>query len=294
MAVQLSVEQLNGQTLSIEVVPDMTVKQVKKEIKSVSVWEEGVIRETILAELFLAGQQLKDENTVVDLGLSAESSLSVIFRPNLVRCSNKGSMLWTDADPEALVVVEVPESETRIENGAFLNCESVAEVTMPDSVTSIGERAFHGCKNLRRVAIPGSVTQIGNSAFYNCRSLSSVTIPDFVSSIEAYAFCGCTSLTHVVIPNSLTRIEGFTFHNCSSLTDLTIPDTVRDISDYAFCGCTSLTPLRVVAPARFHIGTVTKENFWEHVIKKCACGTCKPEWFAKAWICPVDYVRQGL
>ena len=171
---QLPVEQLNGQTVSVEVVPEMTVKQVKKEIKSISVWEDGVVPETVSVELFLAGQQLKDDETVVDLGLTAESSLLVIFRPNLVRCSNKQGLLGTHVDPQALVVVEVPESETRIESEAFFACQSVAQVTMPDSVESIGDRAFCGCGSLRRVAIPGSVKQIGVAAFLDCSALSSV------------------------------------------------------------------------------------------------------------------------
>ena len=117
---QLSVEQLNGQTLLVEVAPDMTVKQVKKEIKSISVWEEGEIPETVRVELCLAGQRLKDDEIVVDLGLSAESRLTVIFRRDLVRCSN-GRLLGTDVDPDALVAVEVPESETEILPQAFLN-----------------------------------------------------------------------------------------------------------------------------------------------------------------------------
>ena len=291
MAVQLSVEQLNGQTLSVEVVPEMTVKQVKKEIKSISVWEEGVIGETILAELFLAGQQLKDEDTVVDLGLSAESSLSVIFRPNLVRCSN-GSLLGRYFHVEALFVVEVPESETEIQPRAFLNCQSVAQINMPDSVTSIAVGAFAGCKNLRRVAIPGSVTQIGDHAFSRCGSLSSVTIPDSVSSICRSTFLGCSSLTHVALPNSLTRIEGHAFSGCSSLTDLSIPDSVTEIGESAFYACTSLTDvvipdtvtrigrnpfarcggqLRVFAPARLLVGR--EDGFHEYVkVKERACG----------------------
>lgn len=313
---QLSVEQLNGQTLWVEVVPDMTVKQVKKKIKSLSMWEDGVIREMIILELFLAGQRLKDDDTLVDLGLSTESSLSVIFRPNLVRCSGGGHFgLHVDhVDPEELVLVEVPESETEIQSRAFLACKRLAQVTIPDSVTCIREHAFCGCKDLRRVVIPDSVTQIGNRAFCGCSSLSSVTIPDSVSSIGYGAFSGCSSLTHVVIPNALTGIEGHTFSGCSSLTDLSIPDSVTAIGDYAFHGCWSLTSviipdsvtrmhrnpfsacgpwLRVAAPARLIHGR--DDDFHKYVIvKECACGECKAKWFAKGWICPAHHVLWGF
>ncbi|MDR0472753.1 MAG: leucine-rich repeat domain-containing protein [Treponema sp.] len=70
----------------------------------------------------------------------------------------------------------IPNSVTRIENGAFYGCSSLTSITIPDSVTNIGDGAFWDCSSLISVTIPNSVTSIGALAFYHCTSLTSVTI----------------------------------------------------------------------------------------------------------------------
>lgn len=92
--------------------------------------------------------------------------------------------------------------------------------TIPNSVTKIADGAFENCQYLKSVTIPDGVTSIGNDAFNSCSGLTSVTIPDGVTSLDNKAFFGCSSLTSVTIPNSVTSIGENAFLNCNKLNEV--------------------------------------------------------------------------
>ena len=73
--------------------------------------------------------------------------------------------------------------------------KNVTSVIIPDSVTRINDGAFSRCVFLTGATIPDSVTRIG-AAFAGCYSLTSVTIGKGVTLIDRFAFEG-TSLTEV-------------------------------------------------------------------------------------------------
>ena len=135
----------------------------------------------------------------------------------------------------------IPDSVTRIGDGAFEGCTSLKSLVTPDSVTSIGGSAFENCYSLSSLVLPDSVTSIGAWAFSGCSDLADIVIPDGVTSIGNYAFCGCESLADIVIPDGVTSIGKYAFCGCESLTDIVIPDSVNSIGSSAFEGCTSLS-----------------------------------------------------
>ena len=135
----------------------------------------------------------------------------------------------------------IPDSVTRIGDGAFEGCTSLKSLVTPDSVTSIGGSAFENCYSLSSLVLPDSVTSIGAWAFFGCSDLADIVIPDGVTSIGNYAFCGCESLADIVIPDGVTSIGNYAFCGCESLTDIVIPDSVNSIGSSAFEGCTSLS-----------------------------------------------------
>jgi len=147
----------------------------------------------------------------------------------------------------SLTSLVIPDSVTRIGDGAFRGCKSLTDIVIPNSVTSIGDNAFEYCFSLSNLVIPDGVTSIEDNAFEGCYSLSSVVIPDSVSCIGFGAFKNCSSLTDIVIPDSVTSIGGYAFGCCESLTDIVIPNSVTSIGDNAFWYCKSLSS--VVIPA---------------------------------------------
>ena len=159
--------------------------------------------------------------------------------PNSVTKIGDGAFGWC----ESLQSITIPNSVRSIGDNAFSSCESLQSVTIPNSVKSIGDYAFNSCKSLQSVTIPNSVTKIGDGAFRWCKSLQSVTIPNSVTSIGYEAFSGCESLKSVTIPNSVTKIGNYAFSSCESLQSVTIPNSVTKIGDGTFRFCTHLDEL---------------------------------------------------
>ena len=318
MSRRILLEQLNGETLELEVTAEMTMRDVKEQVKRMHEWEDELSRDTTVVDLIMGDKKVMNEETVEELGLCDGLKVTVVFRKNVVKCTD-GSDLSPDRDPEALVIVEIPDSETEIKARAFLECWQVAKVIIPSSVTRIREGAFRDCISLVTISIPDSVafqycmrvakviipssgSDIGFEAFRGCSSLVSVDIPDSVTQISRGAFRGCTSLVTIIpdsirsigdeafadcsslvtinIPDSVTEIGGGAFRNCGSLTRVDIPHSVTAIGKDAFTGCNRLT---LTAPARLlssDMGAGCKQ-----VAKECGCGRCDWRWFHKGWVC---------
>ncbi len=150
-----------------------------------------------------------------------------------------------------LTSIAIPNSITRIGDGAFYGCSSLSSITIPNSVTRIGEGAFSGCCSLNKMTVDT------NNKYYDSRKkcnaiietatnklivgCSTTTIPNSVTSLGNYVFSGCSSLTSITIPNSVTSLGNYVFSGCSSLTSIVIPNSVTSIGNAAFDDCDSLT-----------------------------------------------------
>ena len=124
---------------------------------------------------------------------------------------------YSPISPCAISKINLPNSVTGIEEGAFKSCTSLTDINIPDAVKSIEPETFSGCTRLTDINIPNSVTSIGYEAFYNCTRLTDINIPNSVTSIERSTFYSCTSLTDINIPNSVTSIGEQAFYNCDNL-----------------------------------------------------------------------------
>lgn len=160
---------------------------------------------------------------------------TVTYNSKMYRVTEIGQQAFKSC--KKLISVEIPESVTKIGNGAF-DYSGLSSVNIPNSVTIIENNAFSSTQ-LTSIRIPGNATQ-WERAFAGCSKLTTVIIESGIKKIEKGAFANCTGLTSVSIPNSVTVISESAFSSCTALTSIDIPNSVTEISSTAFSGCKSL------------------------------------------------------
>lgn len=131
------------------------------------------------------------------------------------------------AECSALMTVEMPIMEV-IGEGAFSRYEQygsapvIKGIVLPDTLTKIGEGAFIGCEQLQKIVIPDGITEIPDYTFAYCLRITEVTLPDTVTKVGSYSFTGCATLDDINLENVQT-IGDYAFTSCLELTriDLT-------------------------------------------------------------------------
>ncbi|MDD6043003.1 MAG: leucine-rich repeat domain-containing protein [Eubacteriaceae bacterium] len=99
---------------------------------------------------------------------------------------------------------------TTIGQGSFQSCTSLETIDIPDSVTSINSGAFTKCSKLNNVTFGNNsqLINIGNSAFSCCTGLTSIDVPNGVTNIDSFAFSLCTNLKSIFLPDKENLLIG--------------------------------------------------------------------------------------
>ncbi|MBQ8831762.1 MAG: leucine-rich repeat domain-containing protein [Oscillospiraceae bacterium] len=129
---------------------------------------------------------------------------------------------------------------TSIAEYGFSNSYEIITVDIPNTVTELQEGAFYYCTALQSITLPSSVRKIGDSAFFSNMSLKSVELPSSLSTLGIGAFENCANLVSVNIPRRLSVISSSAFKSCTALQTITFDGTPKEIAGAAFSGCTSL------------------------------------------------------
>ena len=176
------------------------------------------------------------------------STKTLIWASSDFEIPNDGSVerIGTEAYNGRIITnIKIPNSVVAIENGAFVNCESLVSVDIPSSVTEIDSDVFCRCKSLKSVTIQGQIKRLNTGCFSECHSLESVTLPSSLTGIGFNVFRDCKSLKSIEIPSSVTEIGNSAFQECYSLTEIKIPASVTVIGDYAFNDCKNLVSVEL-------------------------------------------------
>jgi len=148
------------------------------------------------------------------------------------------------------------DTNTTVEEYAFMGCTSLETVTIPENVISFGDRVFAECTALKTVSLMSNMTSVPTNMFSGCISLENLTINEGIAEFGYGCFNGCSSLTDldfvsngaliqsyafngtgaesVVLSDSLLAIPNYAFTNCPNLKYVTIPESVVLIQPYAF------------------------------------------------------------
>lgn len=100
---------------------------------------------------------------------------------------------------------------------AFEACKQLTGVTIPDTMTKIGDGAFAGCTALEYVNFGTNICEIGGMAFYSCRALKMAVLPDSVTNLSAYrSFGDCRALRRVRLGAGLVSLKNWSASSYAS------------------------------------------------------------------------------
>ena len=100
-----------------------------------------------------------------------------------------------------LTKIDIPDSVTYIDVGAFQNCKNLESVKLSKNTKYICSSAFADTA-ITNIEIPNSVICIYDDAFRNTKLSGKLVIPDSILEISSGAFLD-TQITEVSIPNKI-------------------------------------------------------------------------------------------
>ena len=149
------------------------------------------------------------------------------------------------------VTVTVPETVTKIGEGAFSGVEGLKTIVIPSTVKEIAANAFSYNTTLENVVMQEGVTKIGDSAFIGCSKLQKVQMPQTVNELGTLVFSECTSLISMDLSDNILELKTGVFNNCSNLKELKLPKKLVNMRDSVFRGCEKLSSLYIPASVTY-------------------------------------------
>ena len=132
-----------------------------------------------------------DDNYVIGL---LERTMTDIKIPNGTKKISSYAL-----STKTLKSVDMPGSIERIDNGAFLNCQSLSLSKLPENLKIIGDQTFFGCMCISISKMPINLQAIGVQAFANCTGIKKVYFYS-TPTLKAGPFVNCNNITDIYVP----------------------------------------------------------------------------------------------
>ncbi len=252
------------ESLKYNTQPEGETGNIKTVIPSIK--DEYIDKVEIIKGALLINTQDKNEIEIAkSLGIAANPYDIV----NGELLSSNGNLLLMDDTG----TITIPDSVTKIGEGAFANLSGLKTIIIPGTVKEIGsnafaynktlenvimqegvevigDMAFSNCENLKNIVFPNSLLKIGDMGFYQCYSLTQVELPDKIEEIKSYCFHQCINLKSLKLPSNLKAIR-YSALNSIKISEIKIPETVEQIEDYAFSGCSNLESIDLTGNSKY-------------------------------------------
>ena len=170
-----------------------------------------------------------------------------------------------DAEPEPQLSVILPQSLTKIKEGAFRHTW-IDSLYIPENVSEIEEGAFENANHLIIEVSPNNqFFEIRNNLLIDKREMkvlfgmsNNVKIPNDIKMIANYAFRHLEPKS-IVIPEGVTRI-GLDNLNLNTLIHVSLPSTLQRITRSSFWGQIGFTEEPLVIEVPFGMGEKFKKK----------------------------------
>ena len=215
------------ESLKYNTQPEGEIGNIKTVIPNIK--DEYIDKVEIIKGSLLINTQDKNEIEIAQsLGIAANPYDIV----NGELLSSNGNLLLMDETG----TLTIPDSVTKIGEGAFANLDGLKTIIIPGTVKEIGASAFAYNKTLETVIMQDGVEIIGDSAFSNCDNLVNVDMAKTIKDIGAYAFKDARKLERIEIKDAVKIIRAGAFHYCRSLKTVTLNDNLKEIQSTGFLG----------------------------------------------------------
>eukprot|EP00913_Durusdinium_trenchii_P034613 g32383.t1 len=89
---KIPVLQMSGEAVIVDVLPEMTIQELKRQLKDLLRADDESMKAVTMVELLVGETKLTDDQTVVEAGLSEDVVLQVFFTVRSVECSHQNEV----------------------------------------------------------------------------------------------------------------------------------------------------------------------------------------------------------
>lgn len=120
-------------------------------------------------------------------------------------------------------IVVIPEEingkpVVEVDDGAFIDVDTIRGVRLADSIKVIGDEAFNLCDNLEVFVCGSGLEEIGVTCMFSCPKLSVIELNEGLKTIKIGAIFAEECMPEIYVPASVVNMEG----GISTYSDLTI------------------------------------------------------------------------